>query len=61
MPGSTPSMNIRHDGLKAVWRVMWEKGLEDLGTTLEEWKVNAARRVRRLSRIRAEMQRAGSI
>jgi len=45
----------------AVQWVMWEAGLEDLGTTLEEWKVNAARRTRRLSRIRAEMQRAGSI
>jgi hypothetical protein len=46
---------------KAVQRVMWEVGLEDLGTTLAEWKVNAAQRTRRLSKIRAEMQRAGSI
>jgi hypothetical protein len=46
---------------KTVHRIMWERGLEDLGTTLEEWKVNAARRRRHLAKIRAEMQRAGSI
>jgi hypothetical protein len=36
-------------------------GLEDLGITLDEWKVTAARRVRHLVKMRAEMQRAGSI
>ena len=46
---------------KAVHRIMWENGLEDIGTTLEEWKVNAARSVRHLAKVRAEMQRAGSI
>jgi hypothetical protein len=46
---------------KAVHRIMWEQGLEDLGITLEDWKVKAARNVRRLAKIRAEMQRAGYI
>jgi hypothetical protein len=46
---------------KAVQRIMWENGLQDLGMPLEEWKIRAIRRVRRRSKVRAEMQRAGSI
>ena len=46
---------------KAVDRVMWEDTIQDLGIPLEEWKVLAGRRGRRLAKIRAEMQRAGSI
>ena len=46
---------------KAVHRIMRENGLEDLDITLEEWKVRALRRVRHLSKSRAEMQRTGSI
>ena len=28
----------------AVRRILWESGLEDLGISLAEWNVNAARR-----------------
>jgi hypothetical protein len=46
---------------KAVDRVMWEDTVQDLGIPLEEWKILAGRRGRRLAKVRAEMQRAGSI
>jgi hypothetical protein len=46
---------------KAVGEIMWENIVADLGITLEEWKVRSGRRVRRLSKVRAEMQRLGSI
>ena len=46
---------------KAVDRVMWEETVQDLGLPLEEWKILARRRGRRLAKVRAEMQRAGSI
>jgi len=33
----------------------------DMGITLEEWKIRSHRRTRRISKVRAEMQRAGLI
>ena len=68
----TESAEIQHRGLveleasdqelfQAVRRVMWESIVEDLDTTYDEWRRLAIRRQRRLSKIRAEMQRAGSI
>ena len=46
---------------KAVRRILWQCTVEDLDTTLEEWKIQSSRRSRRHSKLRAEMQRAGSI
>jgi hypothetical protein len=47
---------------RAVHRVLWENMLENLDvTSVEEWRRRSLPRRRRLSRVRAEMQRAGSI
>ena len=45
---------------RAVERLTFENVARDIGT-LEEWKVRSARWSKRISRIRAEMQRAGLV
>jgi hypothetical protein len=65
------SQKIHDDGLrhleatapelfKAARWIMWNDGNDNLGITLEQWKIEARRRVRRLGKIRVELQRAGS-
>jgi hypothetical protein len=47
-------LEVRDPGLyKAVRRVRWERMVADIGISLEEWKVQAVRRVQKLVRIRA--------
>jgi len=46
---------------RAVRWISFQFFIEDLGISLDEWKQQAMRRMRRLSRIRAELQRDGSI
>jgi hypothetical protein len=45
----------------AVERLQFEDGTRDIGITLKEWKVRSARRSKHISKVRAEMQRAGLI
>jgi hypothetical protein len=47
--------------LRAVERLRFEDGTRSIGITLEEWKARSARWSKRISRIRAEMRRAGLI
>ena len=44
----------------ARW-IMWLGMVDDLDTTYEEWRQRSLRRSRHLSKVRAEVQRAGSI
>lgn len=44
----------------ARW-VMWSQMVQDLDTTYGEWRQRSLRRSRHLSKVRAEVQRAGSI
>jgi hypothetical protein len=47
---------------RAVDRVLWEDMVENLDvTSVEEWRRRSLPGRRRVSKIRAEMQRAGSI
>jgi hypothetical protein len=39
----------------AVRELVWEDNLSDLGLTLEEWKVRALKRARRIGRVRATL------
>jgi hypothetical protein len=45
----------------AVERLQFEDGTRDIRITLKEWKVRSARRSKHISKVRAEMQRAGLI
>ena len=47
--------------LRAVERLQFEDRTRDMGITLEEWKVRAHYRWERISKVRAEMQRAGLV
>jgi hypothetical protein len=61
--------NAQHEALRAadpelhraVERLIFENGMRDIDITIEEWKVRSARRSRRISKVRAEMQRAGLV
>jgi len=46
---------------RVVGRLEFEEDVRDIGITLEEWKVRSHRRSKRISKVRAEMQRAGQI
>jgi hypothetical protein len=46
---------------RGVRRLEFEEDQCDMGITLEEWKIRSHRRTRRISKVRAEMQRAGLI
>ena len=46
---------------RAVERLQFEDRTRDMGITLEEWKVRSHRWSERISKVRAEMQRAGLI
>lgn len=46
---------------RAVERLVFEDVTRDTGISLEEWKARAQRWSKRISRVRAEMQRAGPI
>lgn len=46
---------------RAVSRLEFEETVRDIGITLEVWKIRSHRRSRRISKVRAEMQRAGLI
>ena len=43
----------------AVERVEFEDGARDIGITLDEWKVQSARRSARVSKVRAELRESG--
>jgi hypothetical protein len=47
--------------LRAVERLLFEDSTRRFGITLEEWKVRSHRRSKRISKVRAEMRRAGLI
>lgn len=47
--------------LRAVERLQFEDGMRDYGITLEEWKSRSVCRSERVSRVRAEMRRAGLV
>ena len=47
--------------LRAVERLLFEDSTRDYGITLEEWKQRSVCRSARVSKVRAEMQRAGLI
>ena len=47
--------------LRAVERLLFEDSTRDYGITLEEWKRRSVCRSERISRVRAEVQRAGLI
>jgi hypothetical protein len=47
--------------LRAVERLLFEDFVRGMGITLEEWKIRSHRRSERISKVRAEMQRAGLV
>ena len=55
LPSIDPELN------KAVRRVLWEHTVDSVGITMEQWRIEARRSNRHMSKVRAEMQRAGSI
>jgi hypothetical protein len=47
--------------LRAVERLLFEDSIREYGITLEEWKRRSHCRSERVSRVRAEMRRAGLV